>query len=151
MSSPLPHNGATATAKHPSPRGDTVVAAVLALPERCYRCGAMTRSVVGFLVPTHLTEDPDGFVDFEDLAPMLVARVPPAELARLGIGPIRLRRSRFRPEGYLSNGCISCDAIQGWFPLHEDLMEFLAEGGTYQELILAHWRVRTTDIPGPPS
>ena len=77
--------------------------------------------------------------------------LPPAELAGLGIGPIKLRRSRFRPEGYSSNGCISCDAIQAWFPLHEDLMEFLAEGGTYEELSLAHWRVRATDLPEPPS
>jgi hypothetical protein len=62
------------------------------------------------------------------------------------VGPIRTRRSRLRPEGYLSNGCISCDAIQGWFPLHEDLMEFLAEGGTYEELVIAFWDVPASDV-----
>ena len=146
MSSPGPDNDATATAEQRPPRCDTVAAAILALPEPCYRCGAMTRSIVGFLVPAHLTEDPDGFIDFERLAPRLVARVPPAGLARLGVGPIKMRRSRFRPEGYLSNGCINCDAIQGWFPLHEDLMEFLAEGGTYQELVIARWRIYSSDL-----
>jgi hypothetical protein len=52
-----------------------------------------------------------------------------------------MRRSRQRPEGYLSNGCINCDALQGSFPLHEDLMEFLAEGGEYEQLIVARWRI----------
>lgn len=56
-----------------------------------------------------------------------------------------MRHSRYRPEGYLSNGCIACDAIQGWFPLHEDLMEFLSEGGTYEELIIGRWRLRESD------
>ena len=126
---------------------EAVSAAVLALPERCYRCGAVTRSIVGFLVPPELTEDGDGFIDFEILAPLFVRRVTAAQLAQCGAGPIKTRRSRYRPEGYLSNGCISCDAIQGWFPLHEDLMEFVAEGGTYHELIIARWCVRTCDLP----
>jgi hypothetical protein len=126
--------------------GNAVRAAIVALPERCYRCGVVTTSIVGFLVPRHLTEDEDGFVDFEDLAPLLVSRVTRGELARMGVGPIKTRRSRHRPEGYLSNGCISCDAIQGWFPLHEGLMEFLAEGGTYQELIIGSWYIRERDL-----
>jgi hypothetical protein len=126
--------------------GGTVPAAVLALPERCYRCGTITRSIVGFLVPSDLTDDPDGFLDFEGLAAAFARSVTAEQLARWGVGPIKLRRSRYRPEGYLSNGCISCDAIQGWFPLHEDLMEFLAEGGTYGELVIGSWRVREPDL-----
>ena len=123
-----------------------VSAAVLALPERCYRCGVMTRSIVGFLVPPELTDDPEGFVDFERLAKVLVQRVTADQLRQCGVGTVKLRRSRYRPEGYLSNGCISCDAIQGWFPLHEDLMEFLAEGGAYEELIIARWRICASDL-----
>ncbi len=122
-------------------------AAVLALPERCYRCGVMTRSIVGFLVPPELSDDPEGFVDFEILAPLLVRHVTPEQLRQCGVGPIKTRRSRYRPEGYLSNGCISCDAIQGWFPLHEDLMEFLAEGGTCKELVIAGWRIDAPELP----
>lgn len=121
-------------------------AAVLAVPERCYRCGVVTRSIVGFLVTYDLTDDADGFVDFEVLAAPFARSVSAGQLARCGVGPIKMRRSRYRPEGYLSNGCINCDAIQGWFPLHEDLMEFLSEGGTYEELTIATWRVRESDL-----
>lgn len=130
------------------PRTGLVNVAVLALPERCYRCGVLTRSIVGFLVPPELTDDPDGFIDFEMLAPLFARRVTAGQLRQCGVGPIKTRRSRYRPEGYLSNGCISCDAIQGWFPLHEDLMEFLAEGGTYEELVVGSWQVTASDLTG---
>lgn len=126
--------------------GDVITAAVLALPEHCYRCGALTRSIVGFLVPPRLTDDPEGFIEFEILAPLLVRRLTSAQLADWGVGPIKKRRSRLRPEGYLSNGCINCDAIQGWFPLHEDLMEFLSEGGTHTDLAIARWSVRESEL-----
>jgi hypothetical protein len=127
-------------------RTQSVGAAVLALPERCYRCGTITRSIVGFLVPSRYTDDPAGFVDFELLARPFARRVTAGQLAQCGIGPIKMRRSRYRPEGYLSNGCISCDAIQGWFPLHEDLMEFLSEGGTYDELTIGRWQFRESEL-----
>ena len=130
-------------------RSDAVSVDVLVLPEPCYRCGTMTRSIVGFLVPPDLTEHPAGFVDFEVLAPLLVRRVSSGELARWGVGPIKTRRSRYRPEGYLSNGCINCDAIQGSFPLHEDLMEFIAEGGAYQELVIGRWPLPRSEIATP--
>ncbi len=139
------HDLSASTPSSP-PRSSTVSASVLALPERCYRCGAVARSIVGFLLPPDLTEDPEGFVDFETLAPLFVRRVTADQLRRCGVGPIRVRRSRYRPDGYLSNGCISCDAIQGWCPLHEDLMEFLSEGGTYEELVIARWDIRAADL-----
>jgi hypothetical protein len=126
------------------PTSRKIAVAVLALPERCYRCGVLTRSIVGFLVPEDLTDDPDGFIDFDVLASAFSRGVSAAQLAQWGIGPIRVRCSRYRPEGYLSNGCISCDAMQGWFPLHEDLMEFLAEGGTYEDLIVGRWTARAS-------
>lgn len=36
--------------------------------------------------------------------------------------------------GYVSNGCVACDAILGTFFLEEALQELLAEGATYAEL-----------------
>lgn len=129
-------NHAVSVTPSPPGGGGVVTAAVLALPEACYRCGIVTRSIVGVLVPGDLTDDPDGLVEFEFVAAAIAARVSAAELARWGVGTIMRRRSRHRPEGYLSNGCIGCDAIQGSFPLHENLMEFLSEGGRYEELIV---------------
>ena len=126
---------------------EAVTAAVLAMPERCYRCGVVTRSIVGVLVSGDLTDDPDGFVDFEMVAAAIAARVSSGELTRWGVGTIKRRRSRYRPEGYLSNGCIGCDAIQGWFPLHEGLMEFLSEGGQYGELIVGRCSLRLSELP----
>ncbi|HEX8083358.1 MAG TPA: hypothetical protein VF529_03650 [Solirubrobacteraceae bacterium] len=119
----------------PSPCADPVSVAVVVLPERCYRCGEVTKSIVGVLLPTDLTEHPDGFVEFDFLATLIAAAASNADLARFGIGPLKVRRSRPQPDGYLSNGCIHCDAIQGSFPLHEGLTEFLAEGGSYTDLI----------------
>jgi hypothetical protein len=143
---PLDNNLAAAKAAPPARRCDTVSAAVLVLPERCYRCGRLTQSIVGLLVPTALTDDPDGFVDFETIAPLIAASLSNARLARHGIGPLRMRRSRYRPDRYLSNGCIHCDAIQGSFPLHEDLMEFLSEGGDHKDLIATHCSLRGDDV-----
>jgi hypothetical protein len=148
MTTAVTTSRAVAVATPTALRGQRVAAAVLALPERCYRCGTITTSIIGFLVPSHYMEDPDGFVDFELLASLFARRVTAAQLARCGVGPIKMRRSRYRPESYLSNGCIGCDAIQGWFPLHEHLMEFLSEGGTHDELTIGRWQLRESELRG---
>lgn len=77
------------------------------------------------------------FLEFSDVATRLAATVRPTDLAALGIGPIKIRRSRLRPEGYLAHGCVHCDAIHGDFPLREDLATFLAEGGSFRDLVVA--------------
>jgi hypothetical protein len=123
-----------------------VSAAILALPDRCYRCGALTRSIVGVLVAPNLVDDPEGFVEFNTVARAIVASIGAAELARHGIGRIKVRRSRNAPAGYLSNGCIACDAIQGSFPLREDLSEFVAFGGSYDDLVIAHATLPTSAV-----
>lgn len=132
---------------HPAARQtDAVAAAVLVLPEFCYRCGRLTKSIVGLLLPSDLTPDPDGFVEFDVVAPLIAAAVPNSELGRFGIGPLKMRRSRLQPDGYLSNGCLHCDSIQGSFPLHEGLTEFLAEGGSYSELVGTHCTISRTAL-----
>ena len=112
---------------------------VLALPLRCYRCGAVTWAVAGVLAPRALSLDPDGFVPFADVAGELTATLDRSRLAVLGIGRLGWRRSRHVPAGYLSNGCRACDTIMGDFYLREALVEFLAEGGSYERLALDLW------------
>jgi hypothetical protein len=90
----------------------------LALPGSCWRCRRPVLPLVGVFVPSRRGR--------------ALRRV-----RRRGVGPIKIRRSRRRPDGYLANGCIHCDAILGDFPLREDLVAFRADGGQLDELALA--------------
>ena len=114
--------------------GTHVAVSLLGLPGPCWRCGQNTVPLVGVLLPTSRGQR---FVEFSDVAARLAATVCPSDLATLGIGPIKIRRSRLRPAGYLANGCVHCDAILGEHPLREDLITFLAEGGSLRELVVA--------------
>jgi len=115
----------------------TDIVAVLVLPGRCWRCRRMTYPIVGILGPCHV------FRPFSDVAEQLAATLTKEALRKLGTGAIRRRRSRVRPDGYLSNGCQHCDAIQGDFPLHEDLAAFRADGGAFSELVAGHVALRS--------
>jgi hypothetical protein len=105
---------------------------LLALPGTCWRCGREVLPLVGVLVPGARART--RFIDFATVADRLRAVVPPARLQACGIGPIRQRTTRLRPEGYLANACVHCDAVLGEHPLHEDLTTFLAEGGRLADL-----------------
>lgn len=124
----------------PSPPADeagpTVGAQVLALSELCYRCGRPTRSVVGVLVSAALTDDPHGFIPFDEVAEALAARLDRDRLAVLGVGELKRRWSGVVKRTYTSNGCCHCGALQGSYPLHEALIEHRAAGGTYAELAI---------------
>jgi hypothetical protein len=109
----------------------------LALPERCYRCGALTRALVGVLAGR---AERLLFLDFERIAPSVAAAISPSELRGLRIGPVKPRASRLRGI-HLANGCVQCDAILGSFFVREALDEFLAEGGTIGELVVARWLI----------
>ena len=91
--------------------GRTAVVA-LVIPERCYRCGALTYALVGVLA------EPAGrtpfFMEFDRVAEAAERTIPATELRRLGIGEIKERVSRARGT-YLANGCVECDAILGTF------------------------------------
>lgn len=105
---------------------------LVALAERCYRCGGITRGIVGVLVPGQR-----GYVfrEFDDVALALSEVLDPDVLRDAFIGRIKERHSRVRGR-YLSNGCVHCDAILGSFPLWEGLQEFLSEGGSLEDLVV---------------
>ena len=128
--------------------GETVCAAVVGLPRRCYRCNGRTTSVVGVVVPPHLSDDPTGFIDLEWCADAVASAFnDTAERSRHRVGRLRRRTSRLRPEGYIANGCFECDALQGSFPLNEELVECLAEGVEYQDLVIADVQLPLSAIP----
>ena len=107
---------------------DRVSVGVLVLPGRCWRCRQVTYPIVGVLGPG------GAFRPFAEVAEQLAATLPESTLREIGTGPIQQRRSRVG--SYLSNGCVHCDAIQGEFPLREDLAAFRAEGGTLADLLV---------------
>ena len=113
-------------------------AAVVALPGPCYRCGHPIMAIVGAITAGRF------FLFIDEIAQELADQLDHVELAQQGIGPIAIRRSRNRPEGYLANGCIYCDAIQGSFPLREELIELEAEGASLTELLPT---VGTVELP----
>lgn len=118
----------------PAPAPDVVAVSLVALPGRCWRCGERTMPLVGVFAPRNGTNQ---FIEFSEVAARLAVTVPAEQLAEHGIGRIKIRRSRVRPDGYLANGCAHCDAILGEHPLREDLNAFLAEGGELRELVVA--------------
>lgn len=105
---------------------------LVALTEPCYRCGGLTRGIVGVLVNTGPGRV---FREFDDVALALAEVLDPKVLRQAHIGPIKPRHSRLRGT-YMSNGCVRCDAILGSFPLWEALQEFLSEGGRIDDLVV---------------
>ncbi len=97
---------------------------VVGIPNRCYLCGKYGVVVAGVLVDPLLAlaligVKDDLFLDFEPVGGALRDALDPGWLRLHFIGPLKVRSSRQRPEGYISNGCHSCDAIVGSYPLRE--------------------------------
>jgi hypothetical protein len=92
------------------------------------------RAIVGVLVDRSLTSDRNGFLPFDAVAEQLATALDPRALAARRIGELRHRESPGVPGGYLSNGCIECDALVGRFHLEDLLHEHLVGGGTYTQL-----------------
>jgi len=144
----LPDQGRRSESEQARKQDEMVGVAVVGLPRACYRCGSSTTSVVGILVPPHLSLDPHGFVELEFCSESLahVLNEMP-DRVRHRVGRVRRRTSRVRPDGYIANGCFACDALQGSFPLREELTEFLADRGAYEDLVIAHVQLPVSAIP----
>jgi hypothetical protein len=109
------------------------VGQVVTLPGTCWHCGENVAPIVGLLVLPDDGSAPPGFIPFDDCAHLLAATLSPSMLSSHGTGVLRPRFSRIGGR-YLSNGCLSCDAIQGSFPLAERLFEYERDGHTLSEL-----------------
>lgn len=114
---------------------------LVGIDERCYRCSKPHRAIAGVVVAeadarAYLGLGDDLFLDFDSVAEALRDALDPAWLKQWKVGPLKVRRSRQRPEGYLSNGCVWCDAILGSFPLSEAVREIEPE--RLPEHVFAH-------------
>jgi hypothetical protein len=106
-------------------------ARVLTMTDRCWSCRSKVRGIVGVLVDMSAGRR---FVPFTDIAEELATAADPRMLAARGIGPLRHRDSPGIPGGYVSNGCVQCDALIGRILLDDLLDEHLRNGGTYAQL-----------------
>jgi hypothetical protein len=106
-------------------------ARVLTMTDRCWNCRSKVRGIVGVLVEMSAGRR---FVAFADIADELATAADPRVLAARGIGPLRHRDSPGIIGGYMSNGCLECDALIGRIFLDDMLDEHLRNGGTYAQL-----------------
>ena len=114
--------------------GAPVPSRLLTVEDRCWQCRSKVRAIVGVLVDPTLTSDKNGFLPFDAVGPQLAAALDTRSLAARRIGELKHRESPGVPGGYLSNGCIECDALIGRFHLEDLLHEHLMDGGTYTQL-----------------
>jgi hypothetical protein len=109
----------------------TARARVLAITDRCWKCRAKVRGVVGVLVDTSAGAH---FVSFTEVAEALAGATDARMLASRGIGALRHRDSPGIQGGYISNGCVECDELVGRILLDDLLDEHLRNGGTLTQL-----------------
>jgi hypothetical protein len=103
---------------------------LLGLPYRCWRCGEVSTPIVAMVEPgADLFAEGLVLCDDEELLALAWRYLPAAARERWRVGEVRRRHSKTVGAAYLSNGCASCGALFGAFPLHEELVEAFATEG----------------------
>src|SRR3954466_2647872 len=100
-----------ATPSWPAAGGSPVPSRLLTVEDRCWQCRSKVRAIVGVLVDPTLTSAKNGFLPFDAVGPPLAAPPDARRLSARRIGQLKHRESPGVPGGYLSNGCIECDAL----------------------------------------
>ncbi len=128
--------------------GSTIPARLLGQAQWCYRCNGRGVALTGILVAPRYSLDPCGFIGFDFVARALGTLVNGTPLAeRYSIGRIRMRSSQAHPGGYVANACRYCDALWGSFPLQEGGTEYLADGGSYDRLVIGELAFPVSELP----
>lgn len=98
--------------------GSGVQVIVLGLALSCWRCGTSTTAIVG-LEPV----GGDGVATAEAGFNLKIACALRGQPLRAGVGAVKMRHSGTVRSSYLSNGCRSCNALLGGFPLGDAFQE----------------------------
>jgi hypothetical protein len=112
-------------------QGDTsLLVHLLGLATPCWRCGTSSTPLVAMIDESG---DPFGedlvLCDDERILAFAWHHLPTSARQRFRVGEVKVRASKTAGESYLSNGCSSCGALFGNFPLfHEALPSALSQG-----------------------
>jgi len=129
---------------HRPPPAVTSSVKLLGLPRICWRCGSTSSALIGMMeVSGDLFSEDLVLCDTDEMLALAWEHLPDAARTRWQVGDVAYRSSKTTKSTYLSNGCVSCRAIFGTFPLyHEEVPEALATHGTEAFVTLA-----TIDMP----
>lgn len=127
-------------------RSGTVPVRLLGLPTVCWRCGQTTMALAG-LLPADGADEYDVITcQAEAVLQIAAAALPAPARRRFAVGAVKPRYSRRAGGRYLSNGCFSCDALLGAYPLYaEELPAALAEEGLAGLVTLAEVQISSDD------
>jgi hypothetical protein len=118
----------------PASQGAPISGRLLTVEDRCWQCRSKVRAIVGVSVDPEYTGVKQGFLPFDAVGEQLAREVDRRTLAARRVGELKHRESPGVPGGYLSNGCVECDALIGRFHLEDLLHEHLMGGGTLAQL-----------------
>jgi len=110
--------------------GTSLLVHLLGLATSCWRCGTSSTPLVAMIDESG---DPFGedlvLCDDDRTLAFAWQHLPASARQRFRVGEVKVRSSKTAGASYLSNGCSSCGALFGTFPLfHEALPAALSEG-----------------------
>src|SRR3954453_8354640 len=84
-----PRPSAGSTPEWPATGGSPVPGRLLTVEDRCWQCRSKVRAIVGVIVDPALTNDKNGFLPFDAVAPQLAAALDARTLSARRIGPLK--------------------------------------------------------------
>ena len=118
---------------------ETTSVKLLGLPRICWRCGSTSTALIGMMeVSGDLFSEDLVPCDTDEVLALAWKHLPNEAQTRWQVGEVAYRSSKAAQTTYLSNGCVSCGAIFGTFPLYrEEVPEALATHGSEAFITLA--------------
>lgn len=115
----------------PRKASETIMVELLGLTRSCWRCGSSSTALVGMMeVGGDLFSENLVLCATDELLKLAWEQLPTDARTRWCVGDVAYRSSKTARATYLTNGCISCDALFGAFPLfHEEVPQALATRG----------------------